>query len=1148
MLKSKINMKTDCGDCCKSNFPVNTDRNGIVNSNFSTNFQYGDIQAATYADFVSAVESLGGSVTLIPASAEGHHSFIEVCKLKACDFTYDWLDTATNLSERIEIKTNCSSCDQDSTEQCELKLLWTIETTPGVSYQEWNTSAIDTSNTVPSAEAFTLTNADGLPAHPNPADVDTTIATLVQPGNPSGIEQRCFRTWIYAPETVQLNEAGGYVETGEIYLGNCGGPLGLSKSWVGARPYDAGIFTTLSSGFHEIKVYTNDYSPDFSGLNIQWDLNGVFETIPAKYLALEKPTVKCRYVKICPDDTITELDGSLVTITDFDFWCEPNLCNTTDSGSISEMCFKSREDTFAVDNAGTQFGNIVQSITKIVGESAGEAFDLDFAVGDYTFQGTNGNNQTLSISNAINLALDDSEISHNVFGNAVATVGGKYLAWTSIAQVCPDFNLTQVQVTRTDGRVINLPIYRDIGELKYYTRRNCGGCAGGYEWLLGIEKVDAPEAGCLIPCGEEYKAIADPLPPTCDSSEPTVICYDTTGDGTADLSVYNIIDICTYEDGQEIEVKNYDLQTVADNPNDPDAWQLITVPAGAETLICDGARLIATDTLCDSEGTLHEIRTYELQGVTFQQTFIPGTNTQSTPVGILGDCGNLYPINVKTCTLDGLAKINYWDTNYVDITATDDYTVAFDTTDGFGMPAHSTPADFTGTTPYTRIWSGNTNGAGIPENATLEFYIVPDAGKSAQLRIVGAAIETGAVWLGNNQTDAVKILEWIRFTDHPNPSAVIGEIPAGCCTGKYIKLYYADDGPDNADVGVEWSLDGGLTWAKVPVSNISSVPPICETIVKWVSEGGSLSLGPTESIGECDCPEATDIEVPTIESISEIYVCQGSTTLVRKTIVDSEGRETIVFETSAGVVIKAPVSYTIGACNCAPTTYWKYTNEAPGSLETKWITTANQGNLTIAQAFPDVDPQGYPTNTATPDIVNQVNPQAATTNVVSSGTDSDSAQSDFYLFIPYTVNLAEQAGTAETVSVYVSQCGQTDMSEILNAPYTNFGLNPLGSFSPGCYRFRLYHHDYTANGTATLRIDDGDGTTSPIPASWISQIKFKEEEIKGWYCMGGIYMDNEGNPIDLTDDFTFCSPVTCPPVSSSSSTTTTPSQTIRIIS
>lgn len=111
--------KIDCADCkscncCKSLFPVNTDRNGIANGKISTNFQYGDIEVATYSDFVAAVEALGGFVTLHPVSAEGHQSFIEICGLESCSFSYDWENTTTGEIEKIYIKTNCEDCLQNN--------------------------------------------------------------------------------------------------------------------------------------------------------------------------------------------------------------------------------------------------------------------------------------------------------------------------------------------------------------------------------------------------------------------------------------------------------------------------------------------------------------------------------------------------------------------------------------------------------------------------------------------------------------------------------------------------------------------------------------------------------------------------------------------------------------------------------------------------------------------------------------------------------------------------------------------------------------------------------------------------------------------------------------------------------------------------
>lgn len=529
---------------------------------------------------------------------------------------------------------------------CELEKLYSIVGTNGVIEQQWTgASAIDQPAYIcPSEGSFSGRDAEGLPLHPN-APTATITKTQFTATNVIGVDQWQLDSWIYVPETVQIRDINANAESGEVWIGTCGSKPILKGCWK-TTPWRLNEIGTLQKGFHRIRVYIDDPSPDASGFRLDWNLGGTYAPIPAQYLFTEKPEVLCRPVYICNGDKISELDSTIINLTDFDSWCDPVLCGDgSSSGGISEVCLRVREDILAVDNAGTQFGNLVQSITRVVGVSDGQNFDLTFPIGTYTYQGTNGNNQTLSIANALNLLLDNNNINHSLIYNGVATVNNTYLAWTPLMKACPSFTFTQVQVTLSNGTTVrNLPIYRENGDLRTVYRRACDGCYGGYSWVdVFGNAIDSPEPACLIACGDTYPAVEEPVPPTCVTSEPIISCFDDNG---TILTAYILRTFC---DGILEQTDIYDANSVAANPSDPDSWTILTIPATATPVTCVGAEIIDIQVLCDDDGVQHEVRTYSLAGVTYKETFVPSTNTPSVPSGSLSECppvGSVSEINV----------------------------------------------------------------------------------------------------------------------------------------------------------------------------------------------------------------------------------------------------------------------------------------------------------------------------------------------------------------------------------------------------------------------------------------------------------------------------------------------------------------------
>ena len=333
-----------------------------------------------------------------------------ITKTLGSQVTRTWIRLSDGLEETdatVLASLEASITDADCSD-CDLTKIWTISGTNGVALQQWTDNAIDTGAELPTASIFIDEDAEGYPAHVNTPDIVVTQTAFNQP-NIVGVDQHQIDAWIYVPVSARLRDSAGLVETGEIYTGVCGGTMSLAESWQAAAPYSAREFATLDAGFHRLRVYINDYSPDSSGFNLQWDVDGAWSNVPPANLFLEEPELNCRNVRICGDEYV-ELDNTPIVLTDLDFTCEPNLCgaSSTATSPMSEQCFKYRQDVLAIDNAGTSFGGNIQSLTRLVGESNGESFDLIFPIGAYEFSGTNGNNQTASIANAINVALDDN--------------------------------------------------------------------------------------------------------------------------------------------------------------------------------------------------------------------------------------------------------------------------------------------------------------------------------------------------------------------------------------------------------------------------------------------------------------------------------------------------------------------------------------------------------------------------------------------------------------------------------------------------------------------------------------------------------------------------------------------------------------------
>ena len=267
----------------------------------------------------------------------------------------------------------------------------------------------------------------------------------------------------------------------------------------------------------------------------------------------------------------------------------------------------------------------------------------------------------------------------------------------------------------------------------------------------------------------------------------------------------------------------------------------------------------------------------------------------------------------------------------------------------------------------------------------------------------------------------------------------------------------------------------------------------------------------------------------------DFFMCSGNTATVPVTFkckatakeLCYAGDTPSLFKKSDGTVLDAA---TIEICpeaedkvDCAPKTLYKLEGELGATVQT-WIPpeALNGGgsNATVNDVFTDTDAFGYPLHPNAPSSV-AISPVASTGNVPSAGGERDQAQADFWLCIPKSVQLREFGGSAETVQVWgARECGEEQMSLIADAPYPNTTPVPIGTWGPGLFRFRLYMHDFSANGIATLQYLDGT-VWRAIPPSWVFQNKPTVKCIDGWRCCDGKYY-NAGKteifePVSLDD-------------------------------
>jgi len=484
----------------------------------------------------------------------------------------------------------------------------------------------------------------------------------------------------------------------------------------------------------------------------------------------------------------------------------------------------------------------------------------------------------------------------------------------------------------------------------------------------------------------------------------------------------------------------------------------------------------------------------EQESVTFYQSYGDPDNQTEIPVGdnVFVDCATGAPIDEPIVPVDceyayvvdafapsGDQGVNfeYWNDLNQTYTAQDQAADIFDgDVDYSGMPAINSNE---GAPVYRKEADLFIRDPDITQNA-YRFWTYLYITEPIRLREFHPTAESFVYYSGECQTEST--LAATGLYRNNQTAAYDVSLPAGI-------HYLGGEVYDFSAWGYtryQYSADNGVTWKNIPASWLYCKEPV---------------------LSECQvqvCTKPSGIKV-----LTEIETCLplGSEYTLKKPSLCS-GTLAVASEPQ-----------------CAPQTFYNVSGEI-GTTEQQW--TVNVGPASTAagssykEAFSGTDSEGYPEHVnPTPDAVIS-STITSTTNVAGAILD-DQAQSDFWIYLEDDTDLRESNGTAEAAGIWISGCGNSTMTEVVDAPYTNTGSNLMGTYPAGIYRVRLYHSDATSNGVSRLQ-----GLTN---GTWSNLIPFINKPIvtvvKGWYCSDGNNY-NQDRSEALGEAWTCNNPNSCP--------------------
>lgn len=192
---------------------------------------------------------------------------------------------------------------------CQLVTLYQIEKELGSVEQKWTVSAVDTPTAAGHTylDAFTETDAEGLPAHPNPpdiVDIQNTAAATTNFTQTDEItdDQAIADFWLCLPETVEIGEFLGSAEAVGVWMSKTCGSNSmksvLNAPYLNSELNELGFF---DAGYYRVRLYHHDVTQNGAARLVYKNAAGNYAAIPQDWVAKSKPIVTPIQAWCCDD-------------------------------------------------------------------------------------------------------------------------------------------------------------------------------------------------------------------------------------------------------------------------------------------------------------------------------------------------------------------------------------------------------------------------------------------------------------------------------------------------------------------------------------------------------------------------------------------------------------------------------------------------------------------------------------------------------------------------------------------------------------------------------------------------------------------------------------------------------------------------------
>lgn len=478
------------------------------------------------------------------------------------------------------------------------------------------------------------------------------------------------------------------------------------------------------------------------------------------------------------------------------------------------------------------------------------------------------------------------------------------------------------------------------------------------------------------------------------------------------------------------------VQACDDIDGDPANYVNVT----QETVIVNGS---ASTTVYTDYGDDTNQAEYEVQG----QLVDCASGLPIDPVVIKPECEDWEVITAYRPNGEQGVNVERWNAN-----ATTGLPAASDASDAFtqpvdysGMPGHPNAPDAPIVVEADLTVLDNTS-----DQSQMRGWTYLYTTESIRVRERHGRAEAVDYYLGECCGEVVKA----AVGSYPNTTATAPAFDVQLPAGIHYIGFEIFDFSAYSSVNYEYSTDNGVTWSRLPASWLyTSKPTIAACPAKY-------------------CPETN------VMADAETGLPLGAET-------------TLCPPSLCGPIAKPGLQ-------CSAETFYRVNLPEPGVDEQQWTTNAGAlsgaAGTSYKEAFSNVGTDGLPEHPNAPDAT-LTTLDSRTTNFIGR----HDAQMEFYIYLEQPSNLREFQSMAETVGVWISDCGSEQFNEVLDGLYTNAQANELGLYGAGFYKVRLYCADFSANGIAHLRaLVDGTWTTLPAYPTQPTV-----DVIKGWACDDG---------------------------------------------